>query len=135
MGENEYRIKDLHIFVAGMEMENIASDCSIGPVDEGDRVRHVKDITEKTVAVAITENDDGEASIKLIQSSPSNAILRGFRDAKKAVQVMFTYDDPDATQWTKITIDECYFQRGTTTPSAEGEVREWNFKGRNYREA
>lgn len=135
MSENEYRIKDLHIFVDGIEMENIAPDCSIGPVDEGDRVRHVKDITEKTVAVAITENDDAEGSIKLVQSSASNAILRGFRDAKKAVQVVYTYDDSKATQWAKITVDECYFQRGVTTPSAEGEVREWNFKGRNYKEA
>ncbi|MHC1623439.1 MAG: hypothetical protein ACXQTR_02470 [Candidatus Methanospirareceae archaeon] len=134
MSENEYRIKDLHIFVDGIEMEDIASECSIGPTGEEDNITPVKDITGKTVAVAITENDDGEGVIKLVQSSPSNAILRGFRDAKKPVQVAFTYDDPDATQWRKITLDECYFQRGATTPSAEGEIHEWKFKGRNYKE-
>ena len=132
MGENEYRIKDLHIFVDGAEMENIAPDCSIGPKDEGDKVRPVKDIAERTVAVAITENNDGEGAIKLVQSSPSNDTLRGFRDAKKAVQVVFQYDDSDATQWSKITLDECYFQEGVTTPSAEGAVQEWAFWGRNY---
>lgn len=135
MGENEYRIKDLHVFVDGMELENIAPDCSIGPKDEADRVRPVKDITERTVAVAITENTDGEGTIKLVQSSPSDDILRGFRDAKKPVQVTFTYDDSAATRWSKISLDDCYFQEGVTTPSAEGAVQEWSFWGRNYKKS
>lgn len=135
MGENEYRIKDLHIFVDGNELEGIAPDCSIGPKDEGDRVKPVKDITERTVAVAINENTDGEGIIKLIQSSASNSVLRGFRDGKKAVQVTFTYDDSAASGWSKITLDDCYLGKGVTTPSAEGEIKEWTFWGRNYKES
>ncbi len=128
----EYRIRDIKVFVDGVELVELA-EMGISPKDEADNVKPIKDWSGKTIAWALKEGSDAEGSITLHMKSESNSMLMAIASAKRAVQVVITSENTDATQWSKISVDECYFQLPEVKPDPEEPKLEWKFIGTNFR--
>lgn len=127
----DYKIEDIKIFVDGVEIESPQEGSGITP-EEDDKVSHIKDWTKKSVAKAKTLQNDGNGSIVLVPTSASNGFLGGLAKSLKNVTVVFASENPDATVWKKISLDNCTFQNPEVKPTAEGEALDWKFKGYNF---
>ena len=130
-GVVEFRIKDVSVFIDGVEVEGI-KEFAFSPKDS-ENIKPVKDWTGKTVAVSITEDYDYEGSITLLASSKNNSQLMAIASAKRAVQVVITPKDPNVVGFKSITMDQTYFFFPEVKPEAEEPKLEWKFWGTGFK--
>lgn len=128
----EYNLKDISVFVDGAEIEQLAPDTGITPKDDKDNVKPVKDWTGATKLWARLNGTDCEGTIAVLGSSKSVPHLIQLATSKKPVQVVFASKNPDATGWTKISADECYFFMPEVKPDSESNKLSFDFVGTNF---
>ena len=123
-----YDIKDITVFVDGVELEGLAADTGFTPKDK-DNIKPIEDWSGETVDVARLHNKDAEGTIALLGSSKHNRLLLELAEAKRPVQVVFVAKNNEVIPWKKATIDKCFFFYPEVKPEKESNIYKYDFYG------
>jgi len=126
----EYSVKDVTVFIDGVEVEDIA-ELTITPKGE-DNVTPVKDWSNRTIGWNVKDDTDAEGTIGLKAQSKTNQLLMDIVKAKRGVQVVVKSNNKEATGFSKMSIDDCHFSWPEFKPEAEEPTWSWKFIGTNF---